>query len=77
MCAFPHKSKIQSGSRVSGPAPQLTRTNRFVKMVLFRVAGGKLGRIFSKLGLLLLVAANLSLVSGQQGILSLNYTVQH
>ena len=52
-------------------------SNRSVKMVLFRVAGGKLGRIFSKLGLLLLVAASLSLVSGQQGILSLNYTVQH
>ena len=52
-------------------------SNRFVKMVLFRVAGGKLGRIFSKLGLLLLVAASLSLVSGQQGTLPLNYTVQH
>ena len=33
-------------------------------MVLFRVAGGKLGRIFS-FGLLLLVAAGVSRVSGQ------------
>jgi hypothetical protein len=37
-----------------------------VKMVLFRVAGGKVGRILS-LGLLLLLTARISLISGQQG----------
>ena len=50
------------------------RANRFVKMVLFRVAGGKLGRIFS-FGLLLLVAAGVSRVSGQQGTLPLNISM--
>ena len=46
----------------------LVNPTRFVivKMVLFGVTGGKLGRIFS-LGLLLLVAARVSRVSGQQG----------
>ena len=38
-------------------------SGRFMKMVLFGVSGGKLGRIFS-LALLLLVTAR---VSGQQG----------
>ena len=41
-------------------------SGRFVKMVLFRVSGGKVGQVFS-LGLLLLVTARISLISGQQG----------
>ena len=41
------------------------RPIRVVKMMLLRVTGGKLGRMFS-LGLLL-VAACVSLINGQQG----------
>jgi hypothetical protein len=45
-------------------------------MVLFRVTGGKLGRVFS-LGLLLLVTTRISLISGQQGTPRLVFSMMH
>ena len=62
-----NQDPMRSGSRVSSYLGMvLVNPARFVivKMVLFGVTGGKLGRIFS-LGLLLLVAARVSRVSGQ------------
>ena len=73
-----HGTVSMTGLRVSQGTASATgcvyvcaiRATRFVKMVLFRVASGKLGRIFS-LGLLLLVVTRVSRVSGQQGTLPL------